>query len=342
MPTLTLPVPWQQVADAFLADMESRSGSVRSREQYTSILRLFFADPSRSPDTYTRSDVEAFLAHGSFGRWNYGAPVSVATRNGRLSALRSFYIYTARYEPDGISLMPGSTPVRGFRYLKPPLRYRGMSASELERLFSVIPDTLSGARDRALFLCYFWTARRHAEIARLKWRDIEEATIIDTDETAREGHIYRYVGKGHSREIKTKELPTPAYQAIVAFLRRAGRLDSITPDDPVFCSVYPGRGRKHRRLVPLTPPHICARFHAYIVAAGLDDERRLTVHSLRHTSARLRRQSGSTLEYIKELLDHQSLVTTDLYLSVQVGVSDPGAALLERNPKLAGLGALSG
>jgi integrase/recombinase XerD len=338
MPTLRLPAPWQAVADAFLRSMQERSGSVMSRDKYENILSLFFADATKPPDAYTRADVQAFLDHGSFGRWNTGAPVGVSCRNARLSALRSFYIFAVAYDSDNPSLLPGATPVRGFRYIKPALRYRAMSAEELQRFFSVIPDTLSGSRDRALFLVYFWTARRHAEIARLQWGDIEQATIIDTDEHAHEGFVYRYVGKGHSREVKTKELPEPAHNAIMAYLARAGRLETIALEDPVFCSVYPGRGRQHRRLVPLTAPHVCARFRVYRDLAGLNDSRRLTVHSLRHTSARLRRQSGSTLEYIKELLDHTSLQTTDLYLSVQVGESDPGAALMQaKYEQLSGL-----
>ncbi len=329
MPTLILPGAWQACVDAFLRSVEERSGSLKSREKYQDILRLFFRDPEKSPGAYTRADVQAFLDHGSFGRWNAGAPVSVSTRNGRLSALRSFYIFAATYEPGGASLLPGAAPVRGFRYLKPSVRYRALSASELERFFAVIPDTLAGARDRALFLVYFWTARRHAEIARLCWRDIEPATIIDSDEAAHEGHIYRYIGKGHAREIKTKELPAPAYSAIVAFLTRAKRLDTIQPQEPIFCSVYPGRGRARRDRVPLAPSHICARFKCYIKAAGLDDSRKLTIHSLRHTASRERYSVGEDVVAIQNLLDHSSLQTTSIYLQNLTVVADKWVSRLE-------------
>ena len=153
------------------------------------------------------------------------------------------------------------------RYLKPPIRYRAMSADELLRLFAAIPDTLAGFRDRALFLTIFWTARRKSEILRLKWGDIEAVTFPD----GRSGYIYRYTGKGASREIRTAELPGPAYQAIVAYLSRTNRYPGIQPGEPLFCAIYPGRVRKDRGRVPLSGATVNDAFKGYIRAAGLED-----------------------------------------------------------------------
>ena len=336
MPKLTLPGAWQACADAFLADVEARSGSWQSRDKYAHQLRLFFADPGKSPAEYTRKEVDAFLRHGSFARSNHDAPVGVSARNGRLTALRSFYAYAANYDTGGESLLPGTWPTRGFRYLRVEAHYRAMNASELQRFFAVIPDTKAGARDRALFLVLWWTARRSSEIARLKWGDIEAAMIVDEEGQAHEGYVYRYVGKGHSREVRTKELPRPAYEAIVAYLQRVGRLTTIRPQDAIFRAVYPGHGKFPEAHV--SQPTINLRFRLYRDAAGLVDARKLTVHSLRHSAALIRRQSGATLEQIKEILDHSSLAVSDRYLQVQVGQSDPMAALL--SAKFATLGAM--
>lgn len=333
----SLPSAWQQCHDAFLQAAQERSGSVKSRDAYASILRLFFTDAGKPCDAYSRADVQAFLRSGSHGRYDAGRPVSVATRNGRLSCLTSFYRFASNYLVDGQPLFPGIAPTTGLYYLKPDVHYRAMSATELEKFFACIPDTLTGLRDRAFFATIFWTARRLSEVLRLRYGDMEPALIASESGPARPGILYRYTGKGHSREIKTKELPAPAHQAIETYLRRSGRLDCIQPNEPLFCAIYPGRGRKHRRRVALTHSYIEDQFHVYIRAAGLDDARHLTIHSLRHTAARLRRQSGSTLEQIKELLDHTSLQTTDRYLLVQAGEIDPGASMLER--KFGALGA---
>ncbi len=70
------------------------------------------------------------------------------------------------------------------------------------------------------------------------------------------------------------------------------------------------------------------RFKRYAEAAGLDTER-LSLHSLRHTASRERRQSGQDILEIKELLDHANLSTTFLYLQRYAGEADTGAHLLE-------------
>lgn len=328
---------WQQCHDAFLADIESRSGSLRSRQTYSDILRLFFADTGKSPDACTRADVLAFAASPSHGK-RAGRPVSVSTRNGRVSALTSFYRFAATYAVDGQSLFTAQSPCLGLRYLRPQIRYRAMSSEEFSRLLSVIPDTLVGIRDKAAILTYFWTARRKSEILALRWRDIESASLRQADGTMHAGHIYRFTQKGTSREIRTAELPEPAFQAIESYLVRVGRRATIQPDHPVFTAVYRGQGRRDRALAPLTGCQLGMHLKTYLKLAGLDDDRRLSLHSIRHTSARLRYESGSDIRAIQTVLGHSSLATTDLYLRSLVGIDDPGASLLER--KFGRLGAL--
>jgi len=59
----------------------------------------------------------------------------------------------------------------------------------------------------------------------------------------------------------------------------------------------------------------------------------LTVHTLRHTAAKLRRQSGATLEDVQAVLGHSNIATTARYLARLEGTKDSGwqaaARLLE-------------
>ena len=84
--------------------------------------------------------------------------------------------------PDGRPrpLMQTPSPTLGLRHRRPDRSYRAFTDEELDRFFEVIPtDTVKGLRDRAIFLLYFWTARRREEIARLRWGDIEQGIIVE-------------------------------------------------------------------------------------------------------------------------------------------------------------------
>ena len=86
-----------------------------------------------------------------------------------------------------------------------PAPPRGLSAEQVRRLLAVIPETPAGLRDRAIFLMLVLTGRRRSEVLNLRVGDLsfEEETVF-----------YQYRGKGGKRG--RRELPRPAYQAIVA------------------------------------------------------------------------------------------------------------------------------
>lgn len=329
MPDLILPGAWQQCLADFLQKSYDRSGSAGSRATYLTMLRGFFIDPTRSPETYTQADVRAYLSKPSVSRRNPGAPISVSTRNSRLTALSLFYQFASAYEVNGKPLFTGKLPTAGFEHVKPDIRYRALSTSELERFFAAIPtNTVKGLRDHAIYLVYFYSARRRSEIARLTYGDIEPATFGD-----RAGHVYHYQGKGRARQTRTKELPAQAYAAIDTYLVASGRKETIQPGDGLFTKIFKGSKK------PLRGDYLNEMFHAYALKAGLDVSR-LSLHSLRHASSRERKQAGQDIIEIKDLLDHSSLQTTFLYLSLVAGTADSGAALL--SAKFASLGALSG
>ena len=312
---------WQRCISDFLQSIEDISGSIRSRMAYHYVLNRFFAD-SRNPDEYSRSDVQAFLNEPSRLRYKQGQQVKPATKNQRLMVLNSFYKYAATYEIHGQQLLEKPAPSLGLKYLKTGPAYKALTADELERFFSAIDNsTITGLRDRALFLTFFWTGRRRSEIARLTWSDIEQAVIVESDGTRRAGVIYRYIAKGKSREVQTSELPAPAWNATLAYLQRAGRLPEMQPEYPVFSSLRPDQ--PHHALTGGRCNHI---FKFYCKRAGLSPS--YSLHSLRHCAARLRYEAGSSIQDVQIFLGHSSLATTDVYLKRLTGISDPGAKLL--------------
>jgi integrase len=326
---------WQQCRADFIQHIYARSQSSESRRVYTLMLTMFFTQ-DKAPDRYTRADVEAFLHKPTDSYQSRGKPPSVATMNLRLVVLRSFYAYAATYlilGPDGSlhPLLQVPAPTIGVRRGKPRRVYPSLSYEEMERLFSVIPtDTVVGLRDRALFLMYFWTARRRSEIARLRWKDIEPTTFVDSHGRPRPGWLYRFYGKGDGQQQDSAELPTPAKEALDHYLIASGRMETITPDDPIFVALKPpyGGGFPAQGTQPLNGGCIAKILKDYAQAAGIDPAK-VTVHTWRHTAARARYAAGEDIRSLQRLLRHKSLGTTDVYLAVISGTADPGASLLE-------------
>lgn len=327
---------WQRCMEHFLDSIHNMSGSDSSLRNYRLVLHQFF-DQDKSPEDYTKEDVEAFLKRPSESTRSKGQPIKTSTRNLRLSVLSSFYTYAATYTlpgPDGhpTPLMQRVSPTLGLHPGKREKHYKALSLQEFDQFFSVIPtDTLQGLRDRAIFLTYFWTARRREEIGRLRYGDIEYGTLVDRDGNQHEGYLYHFIGKGKSRQDDVAELPLPAWQAIERYLETSGRKATIQADDPLFVPVRAWSGRRKEKETgkePLTTWYINALMKEYCAMAGLD-VKRLSLHSWRHTAAQQRRKAGQDIIEIKDLLRHESLDTTYRYLLDLAGTADTGASLLQ-------------
>src|SRR5215469_3571225 len=81
---------WQRCYDAWQLSLREHSGSAGTARVYHVGLRRLFADPRRAPDTYTQSEIAAWIRTPVVYRGVPGEP-SANTRNQRLCALRSFY-----------------------------------------------------------------------------------------------------------------------------------------------------------------------------------------------------------------------------------------------------------
>ena len=339
--------PWERCLAHFLRQLYERSRSEKSVRDYRRTLVTFFISsahggPPKHPEHYTREDVEDFLHRTSLSPRNRGAAPSTATMNQRLAILSSFYRFAATFTvpgPDGRpqSLLQTPSPTLGLRHNRPDRTYRALSDEELDNFFAVIPtDTVKGLRDRAIFLLYFWTARRREEIARLRWSDIEPTTFVEERGGRRQGWRYRFYGKGKRGQEDWAELPGPAKQAIDRYLIAARRMKTMRPEDPLFVAIGPeqGGGKPGVTLPPddHTPLTSRATAHAlkqYARLAGID-ARRLSIHSWRHTAAQQRYQAGEDVRSLQRLLRHSNIATTDIYIRGLTGTADPGASLLEK------------
>lgn len=277
--------PWDQALYAFLVEKGNRSGSRRTVEGYGRMLWPFFADLGKTPDRVTPADVLAW-AHGI---GTSGRTPSATTVGARVACLSSFYRFLIR-----MGLVTGNPcdALQRPRAVAAPAR--GLSADEVRRLLAVVPETVRGRRDRALLLTFILTGRRRAEVIGMKAGDI----------TVEDGvAFYTYRGKGG--KTGRRELPRPAFEAIVATLADTGQeLATMAPDESLW---------------HITSGTFYGRFRRYLAAAGLAPT---GLHVLRHSAAKLRRDAGETIEQVSSFLDHSSLAVTTTYLRRLEGVED--------------------
>jgi integrase len=324
---------WGLCLKSFLRRVYEKSGSKHSLEHYRHDLVLFFTtEPVLMPDQYTRARVEDFIYSPGQANGRKSKAVGAGTINNRLSAISSFYTYAAGYGIQNGSgeitpLMSRMSPTAGIQRLQRNLRYRTISFTDFERLFSVIPTDAMGLRDRAILLFLFWTAARRAVVSNLRWGDLYQTTVIENG-TQRDVWMYTFSRKGFSRQKDHAELPQRAKDALDTYLIAVGRMGHMEPDDALFTALpgYIGQGGydPKRPIAPVTIWHILKR---YIKKANLDPK--ITIHSLRHMAAQQRYLAGSGIKDIQKLLRHRSLATTDVYLTGLMGTSDPGASLLD-------------
>lgn len=333
--------PWSCAFDLWLASRPS----AHTRRAYRTAWELFHAFTSKHPADVGRLDVTAWVDHLRL------QGLSPETIHQRLAALSSFYTFVTHtyttVDPAGRE-QPLHTfnPALAVPHPKtaPYGKAHYLTADQARTFLLAIPrHTLQGQRDYALFLAYLLTGRRNSEIRLLRWLDFEFSSLSN-DKTLAEGKVfYRWTGKGKHRR---DECPLLLWQAIQSYLLAANRLKTIQPTDYLFTplnhnasrlpsahpptsettpqesspsiSIHP---RSSAVQSPLSARSLDKLVKKYARLAALDPDH-ITVHTLRHTAAMLRKQAGDDLQSISAFLGHSTLAITQIYLHTVEGHAD--------------------
>ena len=151
-------IGWERALYAFLVEKERRSGSLRTVEGYSRMLSHFFGQVGKAPDKVSAQEVFIW-AHSKGVSGRDPSPVTVGAR---MACVSSFFRFLIRM--DIVQRNPCNRLERP-RTSTPPAR--GLSAEEVRRLLSVIPDSPPGLRDRAIILTLVLTGRRREEVFRM-------------------------------------------------------------------------------------------------------------------------------------------------------------------------------
>jgi integrase/recombinase XerD len=242
------------------------------------------------PGAVEESTIRSFVAslsastHGPEGR-----PYRATSVARSLSAVRSFHRFLLR---EGVT---DRDPAAGVAQPRLPRSLpRPMPVEEVRRLLDAPdPVTPGGVRDRAILELLYGSGLR-----------ISELTGLDVDDLELEAGSVRVLGKGG----KEREVPLGSFsrEAVAAYLTR-GRpaLSTVASRAALFLNARGGRLSRQS----------CARLLArYVRLAGID--RRVTLHTLRHSFATHLLEGGADVRVVQELLGHASVATTQIYTLV--------------------------
>lgn len=316
-------IAWMEAKAAWLDSKRRKSGSEHTVIAYDRDFRQFFRFAGKPPWQISGQDAQQWMQELE------GQGMAKTTINRKLAALSSFYTFVSeKFTFVGRDNVERSIYIDSYgnpraNPFKRPDRHKvetyGNSRPIAPRLIKkalrmINRESLTGARDFALILTYLYTGRRSTEIASLRWGDLSQ-----------DGHRYYYKYRGKGNKRRTKELPPPAYHAIVAFLRTVDRWEPAEDEfifQPVLCdragrlpNVDPDQLDRNR---PISGSLINRIIKRRFVDAGCKPED-VHTHTLRHTAAHLRWRDGDGDDVLKvsEFLDHSSVAVTQIYLSKQ-------------------------
>jgi integrase len=270
------------------------------RDAFRLLLRFIEKKLGKAPSTVDLTDLDAdlvvaFLAHVEKDRGN-----GVRTRNARLAAIHSFFRYVAFEEPAHSLSIQRVLAIPHKRAERKLVAF--LDADEVEALLNA-PDRTSrlGRRDRTLLLVAIQTGLRVSELTQLRWQDVR----LDA------GPHVRCHGKGR------KDRCTPLTSETAAALRARRRECDPTSSDPVFPSRR-GTSMSRDAVERLLAKHADA---ASLCCASLK-KKRVSPHTLRHTSAMRLLGAGVDRTVIALWLGHESVETTEIYIHADMSMKE--------------------
>jgi integrase/recombinase XerD len=248
--------------------------------------------------------VLAFLEHLESARG-----CSARTRNARLAAIRAFFGFLARENP---LLLPQCQAIRAIplkRHEHKTMTY--LEENETQAVLDAVAGTArTGIRDQALLLVLYNTGARVSEIAHLK---VDDLRLDDVPQV-------RLLGKGR------KERSCPLWPETAEALRVY--LQERTPRDPRCEQVFLNANGS-----PLTRfgiRHILRKHVARAQDACPSlTNKRVSPHTLRHTTAMHLLRSGNEVNMVSYWLGHADINTTHVYVEIDMEMK---RRMLEKAP----------
>jgi site-specific recombinase XerD len=295
-------IEFPELLQAFFTDrlISQRRASEHTVAAYRDTFRLLLhyahEQLGKMPGELVLEDLNAPFIGSFLDHLEKTAGICPASRNLRLAAIRSFFHYIAFQAPGHAALIQRVLAIPRKRQDRPVIEY--LTKPEIEALLSA-PDrnTWAGRRDHALLLLAIQTGLRVSELIGLRCKDLALGT----------GPHVRCDGKG--RKARCTPLRKDTVKIMCAWVRELTGLQN----EPLFPSARGG--------------HLSADGIQYLLAKHLRaarracpslEKKRVSPHVLRHTAAMNLLLAGVDRSLIALWLGHESVETTQMYLSADI------------------------
>ena len=274
------------------------------RDAFRLLLRFAAERLRRAPSGLRVEDLDAAFLAQFLDHVEHTRGCSARTRNIRLSALHAFFRYVALEEPPYALHCQRVLAIPAKRHERRPVEF--LVEEEIAALVATPdPTTWIGRRDRTLLLLALRTGLRSCELTALRRMDVTFGT----------GANVRCHGKGRKTRC------TPLHPDVVPTLTAWLQEQNPDPATPVFASSRGGH-LSADALQRLVHKHVAA---AAVCCPSLA-EKKITPHSLRHSTAMEMLRRGVDRSVIALWLGHESMETTQIYLHADMQLKEQALA----------------
>ena len=263
------------------------------RDTFKLLIAYFHDERSIPPAKLTLDHIDTAAITGFLDWLEASRHNSASTRNQRLAAISSFYTWLQSEDPARMACCQDILAIPAKKHARPTVNHLTV---EQTRCLLDGPDrsTRQGRRDATLLATLYDTAARVQELADLTVRDIRLERPA----------IAALTGKGN----KTRHVPLGDNTvALLSAYLAEHRLDTPGNDDhPVFFNQHPTK-LSRGGIAWITHKYQATADDASL--AGAD----ISPHTLRHSKAMHIYEAGVPLPYIRDILGHVDLSTTEIY-----------------------------
>ena len=265
------------------------------RDTFSLFLRYCRDEQGLPPQKLTLECIDYHLIE-SFLLWlEAGRGCSAGTRNNRLAAIHAFYKYLQIEEP---YLLERCQKILAIPYKK--TQKKVMSYLTLDGVQALLTQpgtgTDAGRRDLAILSLLYDTGARVQELADLKLGDVRLSSPT----------VIRLTGKGGKSRLVPIMVPTE--KLLRAYLQEHDANFAAHGGYPLFCN------RAGKKLTRAGIAYILNKYVSQAqTAGGIPVQATVSPHVLRHSKAMHLLQSGVNLVYIRDLLGHADISTTEVY-----------------------------
>jgi integrase/recombinase XerD len=292
--------------EAFFTDylIRQKHVSPNTVSSYRDTFRLLFKYAAEAkkkmPSQFLISDFEAPFILSFLDHLEAQRRASARSRNQRLAAIRSFFRFLSLNTPEHGALIQRVLSIPNKRYERALVAF--LTPHEVDVLLAA-PDQKkwSGQRDHALMLLAIQTGLRVSELISIRQKDV----VLE------KGPHIRCVGKGR------KERCTPLTKQTVSVLRAWLRIQKPCPTNPLF---------PNRKCGPLSSDGVQYILEKHVLAASKKclslQNKNVSPHVLRHTTAMQLLLSGVDRTVIALWLGHESTDTTQVYFDANLAIKE--------------------